>query len=92
MVGVPPSASVAETSQVRSLDVVTPVAGLTEMASMEGFVFWTVTEVLSVSVAPWVSVAVAVQVMVSLGDAVVVVSVTESLVPKDVLCVSLVQA
>ena len=69
MVGVSPSGSVAVAEQVRLVVVVTPLAGEMEAAEVkEGSVLPRLTDALSLSVPPWASVAVAVQVMVSPGE------------------------
>lgn len=76
---------------MRSEEVVTPVVGLTERESMVGLVLVTLTEVELLSLPPSLSATVTAQVMVSPGAAVVVVRVSEPLVPKVLFCVSLVQ-
>ena len=86
-----PSASEADTEQARPVDVVTPVVGLTAIESTVGLVFTTLTEAELLSLPLSLSAAVTAQVMVSPGEAVVVVRVTESLAPREVFCVSLVQ-
>jgi hypothetical protein len=82
MVGLPPSASVAEAEQVKVELVVTPVAGLMETLAITGSVLTTLTEAVAESVAPEPSVAVAVQAMVSDGEAVAVLRVKLALVPS----------
>ena len=57
----------AETVQVRCVDVVIAVAGSMLMESMLGVAFSTVMLTFAVSLAPLVSTAVTVQVMVSPG-------------------------
>ena len=79
----PPSASLAEAEQVRVLLVVTPVGGEMLTAETTGSVFSTVTEALSLSVPPSLSVAVAVQVTVSLGETVEGVSARLAPVPSE---------
>ena len=90
--GVPPSGSVAVAVQVSVVDVDTPVVGLTLRESMEGVVFSTLTDALSLSLPPSVSAAATAQVMVSPGAAVVGVRLREALDPSEVFWVSLVQA
>ena len=65
--GVSPSASLADTLQVRMVVVVTPVAGLMVRVSMVGSVFSISTESVSLSVPPYPSVAVTVQTIKSPG-------------------------
>ena len=87
-----PSSSEALALQVSAVEVVTPLLGLTLTESTVGSVLSTVTLALSESVLPSESVAVAVQVMVSSGELVELVSVSVEPVPNDVLCVAFFQA
>ena len=89
--GVPPSTSVAVTLQVSSVDVVTPVAGLTLMAFTVGAVFSTVTLATASSVPPLPSVAVTVQWIASPGLLDADVNSRVSPVPNVVVWVLLVQ-
>ena len=90
--GVSPSASVAEAVQLRSEVVVTPVVGLRDRVLIVGLVFTTLIDAELLSVPLSVSAAVTAHVMLSPGEAVLVVRVTVSLEPRDVFCVSFVQA
>jgi hypothetical protein len=72
------------------LNVVTPLEGVTVTAESTGAVFSTLTLSAPLSLPPSVSVAVAVQVMLSLGEEVLLVRMTVELVPR--LVVPLVQA
>ena len=81
-VGVSPSASAAVPVHVKVVDVSTPVVGLIE-AVMVGFRLSTVTVAPFVSLPPSASVAVAAHWILSVGDAVVLLSVSLSLVPND---------
>ena len=87
----PPSSSDAEPEQVSVVEVSTPVLGEMEAVTV-GAVFPTVTEAVPVPVPPSASVAVVVQVMVSSGELVDVVRVTDAVEPSDVPSVELVQA
>ena len=75
---------------VSSVDVVTPELGLMLTEVISGLVFSTVTEAESASVSPPESVAVAVQLMVSPGALVEVVSARSAPEPRLVPSVSLV--
>ena len=92
MVGVSPSSSLAVAEQVNAVEVVTPLLGLTLMESRVGSVLETVTLALSESVPLSESVAVAVQVMVSPGELVELVSVSVEPVPRELLSVAFVHA
>jgi hypothetical protein len=92
IVGLSPSSSLAEALQVSAVDVVTPLLGLTLTESTVGSVLSTVTLVLSESVPLSESVAVAVQVMVSSGELVELVSVSVEPVPRELLSVAFVHA
>jgi hypothetical protein len=82
MIGEPPSASVAVAVQVSVEVTLTPVVGVIAALEMTGSVLPTLTLALAESVAPEPSVAVAVQAMVSDGDAVELVNVRLELVPR----------
>jgi len=82
MVGEPPSASVAVAEQVSVELVVTLELGVTVTVDRTGSVLPTLTLALAESVAPEPSVAVAVQAIVSDGDAVELVRVKLELVPR----------
>ena len=90
--GLSPSLSLAVAEQVSAVEVVTPLPGLTLTESTVGSVLSTVTLARSESVPLSESVAVAVQVMVSPGAAVVEVRLRVALDPSEVFWVSLVQA
>ncbi len=85
MVGVSPSSSEPLALQVSAVEVVTPLPGLTLTESTVGSVLSIVTLALSESVPLSESVAVAVQVMVSSGELVELVSVSAEPVPSEVL-------
>lgn len=87
----PPSASLADTEHVRVAVVVAPLAEVIEMELIVGLVLNTLTDVLSLTLSPCPSVAVAVQVMMSAGAEELGVSVSEEAVPRMLFCVSLVQ-
>ena len=82
MVGLPPSASVADAEQVNVELVVTPELGVTVTLTITGSVFPTLTLALAKSVAPALSVATAVHLIESSGDAVEVLSFTEFETPR----------
>ena len=82
MVGEPPSASEAVAEQVSVELVVTLELGVTVTVDRTGSVLPTLTLALAESVAPEPSVAVAVQEIVSDGDAVELVRVKLELVPR----------
>ena len=82
MVGEPPSASEAVAEQVSVELVVTLELGVTVTVDRTGSVLPTLTLALAESVAPEPSVAVAVQAIVSDGDAVELVSVRLELAPR----------
>ena len=90
--GVPPSASLTDTVHVSVAVVVAPLLALMAMESMLGSVLVTLTDVLSLVLSPWVSVAVAVQVMMSAGADVLGVSGSAVPLPRELFCVSFVQA
>ena len=92
MVGVSPSSSVAVAKHVSSVDVVTPELGLIETAVTSGLVLSTVTEAVSASVSPPESSAVAVQVMVSSGELLEVLSAKSAPAPRLLPVRVLVQA
>ena len=92
MVGVSPSSSEAVAEQVRVVDVPIPELGLMETEVIVGLVLSTVTDAEPVSVSPLVSVAVAMHRMVSSGELVDVVRVTEAPVPRLLPVLVLVQA
>jgi hypothetical protein len=91
-VGLFPSSSLAVAEQVRAVEVVTPLLGLTVTESTLGSVFSTLTLALSESLPPSASAAVAVQVMVSPGELVVLVKVSVESVPRELLSVAFVHA
>ena len=68
IVGLPPSASVADAAQVRDAEVVTPVDGVIKTEVTTGAVLSTVMLSVPVSVPPSASVAVAVHKIRSPGD------------------------
>jgi hypothetical protein len=82
MVGEPPSASVAVAEQVSVEVTLTPLVGLIDTLATTGSVLPTLTLALAESVAPEPSVAVAVQAIVSDGEAVELVRVRLELVPR----------
>ena len=84
MVGVSPSSSLAVALQTRLLEVSTLEEGLMLSESTLGTVLSTVTLALSVSVPPSASVAVAVQVMLSSGELVVLLSARLAPLPSAV--------
>ncbi len=88
--GVSPSSSVAEALQVSSVAVSTPESGLMVTEVTSGSELSTETESVPVSVPPSSSVAVGVQVMVSLGELLVLVRVSVLPVPSVVPSVALV--
>ena len=92
MVGVSPSSSAAVALQVNVVEVSTPVLGVMLTEVTTGAELPTVTESEPVSVPPSVSLAVAVQRMVSSGELVEVLSVIEEPDPRLVPSVVLVQA
>jgi len=89
---VSPSSSLAEALQTRLLEVRTLEEGLTLTESTVGAVLSTVTLALSEAVPLSESVAVAVQVMVSPGELVELVSVSVEPVPRELLSVAFVHA
>jgi hypothetical protein len=84
MVGEPPSASVADAVQVKVEVTFTPELGLIEMPETTGSVLSTETLMLAESVSPEPSVAIALHIIVSDGDAVALVNVKLALVPSAV--------
>ena len=84
MLGVSPSASEAVALQLVELEVVIPLLGKRLMESTVGSVFSTVTLTLSESLPPSESVIDTVQVMMSPGELVDVVSVRVEAVPRVV--------
>ena len=72
--------------------VVALLAEVIEMESIVGLVLVTLTEALSWTVSPSASIAEPVHVMMSAGEAVLGVRVSEAVAPRDVFCVSFVQA
>ena len=91
MVGVPPSISVAVAVHASVDEVVTPTLGVISAATEKvGSLLSTLTLEVSESLSPSASVAVAVQVMESLGDAVELLSVT--LEPDPIALEPLLQA
>jgi len=91
MVGVPPSISVAVAVHASVDEVVTPTLGVISAATEKvGSLLSTLTLEVSESLSPSASVAVAVQVIVSIGDAVELLSVT--LEPDPIALEPLLQA
>ncbi len=82
MTGEPPSTSVAVAEQLRVEVTLMPLVGLIAALEMTGTVLSTLTLALAESVAPEPSVTVAVQAIVSDGDAVELVRVRLELVPR----------
>ena len=90
--GLSPSSSLAVAEQVKAVEVLTPLLGLTLTESTVGSVFSTLTLALSESLPPSASAAVAVQVMVSPGELVVAERVSVSPLPSVLEVLSLVHA
>ena len=92
IVGLSPSSSLAVAEQVSAVEVVTPLLGLTLTESTVGSVLSTATLALSEALLPSASAAVAVQVMLSPGELVVLVKVSVEPVPRELLSVVFVHA